>query len=220
MSDLTHEVSEELDFDEWLRSGARTTRHVNLFARMDLIAEIDELDKQRVTPEQYKTDEASLGGGQDINPNAEIDAKIEALEAEIWKSKRAFRVTALTDEENREIKRSVLEDFKDEIDKAAAQGRAEAIRTVKRMEITAPSEVNQVVRTGAKKYAEDLINYETGARVIAATTTTRNASGQWVKLDEETVKKIERLLGEGQINLLIEAANSARLEVPEISPSK
>lgn len=220
MSDLTHPVSEEIDFDDWLRTGARTTRHVNLFARMDLIAEIDELEKQRVTPDQYPTDEDSLGGGNPINPNAEIDAKIEAYEAEIWASKRAFRVTALTDEENRSINREVLEEFKDEIDKAAAKGRAEAQRTVKRMEITVPNEVNQVIRAGAKKYAEDLINYETGAKVIAATTTTRDKDGIWRPLTVETVKQIESALGEGQINLLIQAANSARLEVPEISPSK
>lgn len=220
MSDLTHPASEEIDFDEWLRSGARTTRHVNLFSRMDLIAEIDELEKQRVTPDQYPTDEDSLGGGKSLNPNEDLDRKIQDIEAQIWASKRAFRVTALTDEENRDISRAVLEEYKDEIDKASAQGRAEAMRTVKRMEITVPSEVNQVVRAGAKKYAEDLINYETGARVIAATASTRGPDGQWKKLDVETVKRIENALGEGQINLLIEAANSARLEVPEISPSK
>lgn len=60
--------SSELDFDAWLAGGERTTHNVNLYARMDLIAEVETLEAQRITVQETPEDDRALGG--DDNPNA------------------------------------------------------------------------------------------------------------------------------------------------------
>lgn len=219
MSDITTTPS-EINFDDWLATGAVTTRHVNLFSRLDLLAEIDELEAQLVKVEDYPMPEDESLGGKWEDPNKETNAKIDALWAEIDQSKRSFRVKALNSDKIQDLRRGILETFKDELDKEAAKGRAVARETAKRLEMSDPKEVNALVRESARNYVESFVAFELGVKLLAATTSTQNANGVWTPLSEENVRKLAEVVGDQQIGRLSYAANSANTDIPDVTPSK
>lgn len=214
---ITPVPSAELDLDEWLATGERTAHTVNLYARLDLIAEIDALDAQKVDAPAALEGEEALGG--DRNPNAELDAQIADLYQRIDASKRVFRVTALTRPEIDSIRETVLSECSDQIDAAAKLGREEAKKTAKRMEVTVPADINALVRVGAKEFTDKVIDRETTLRMIADATSMQLRGG-WVKLTLDQTRTLYEKLGESQIGLLADAAYKANTETPEVTVPK
>ncbi|GAA0188003.1 hypothetical protein [Glutamicibacter creatinolyticus] len=218
MNDQIHPTpSTELDLNEWLATGERTTHTVNLYARLDLIAEIDALEAQKVDAPAAPEGEEALGGER--NPNAELDAQIADLYQRIDASKRVFRVTALTRAEIDSIRETVLSECSDKIDAAAKLGRDEARKTCKRMEITVPADINAYVRIGVKEFTDNLINRETTLRMIAQATSVQ-VRDQFVQLDLDQTRTLYEKLGESQAGLLADAADKANNETPEVTVPK
>lgn len=211
------EPTAELDLDSWLATGERNTHNVNLYARMDLIAEVEALESQRVATSEVSDMDKPLGGEE--NPNAELDAQINDLWARIDESKRVFRVTALTKQETDAIRETVLKESSDKIDEAAALGRAEAKKTCKRMEITVPADINAYVRIGVKEFSDKVINHETTLRMIADATKIKVGDG-WKQLTLDQTRTLYEKLGESQIGLLAAAAYKANNETPEVTVPK
>jgi len=211
------EPTAELDLDSWLATGERNTHNVNLYARMDLIAEVEALESQRVATPEVSDMDKPLGGEE--NPNAELDAQINDLWARIDESKRVFRVTALTKQETDAIRETVLKESSDKIDEAAALGRAEAKKTCKRMEITVPADINAYVRIGVKEFSDKVINHETTLRMIADATKIKVGDG-WKQLTLDQTRTLYEKLGESQIGLLADAAYKANNETPEVTVPK
>lgn len=209
--------SPELDFDAWLAGGERTQHFVPLYTRFDLIADIEELENQRVEYKAPEEGDESLGG--EVNPNAEIDQKIDDLNAQVHASKREFRVSAITQDEHEVIKAQVTADLSDEIDAAAAIGRAEAKKTAKRAGIIATNDINGIVRTGGIEESSKLITFEVLMRKIAFSAKTR-FNGEWRELSVAQVKAMHKALGDAQIGMLSEAALSASNEIPEVTVPK
>lgn len=209
--------SPELDFDAWLAGGERTQHFVPLYTRFDLIADIEELENQRIDYDAPAEGDESLGGDED--PNAEINQKIDVLNAQLYASKREFRVSAITQGEVEAIQAEVRSDLSDEIDSAAAIGRAEAKKTAKRAGIVAANDTNGVVRTGGIEESSKVIAFEVLMRKIAFSAKTR-FNGEWRELSVDQVKAMHKALGDAQIDRLSEAALSASNEIPEVTVPK
>ncbi|UXN31013.1 hypothetical protein [Glutamicibacter sp. M10] len=207
----------ELDLDQWLATGERNTHNVNLYARMDLIAEVEALEAQKQPVEQVAEGDEALGGTN--NPNAELEAQIDDLWNRIDQSKRVFRVTALTKQETDAIREKVLDECSDKIDKAAAMGRTEAKKTCKRMEISVPADINAYLRIGVKEFTDKVINHETTLRMIAEATKMQVGEG-WKQLTLDQTRTLYEKLGESQIGLLADAAYKANNETPEVTVPK
>lgn len=210
-------TTSELDLDAWLATGARTTHTVNLFTRMDLLAELDEL-KAQLTPVAEIPVEASIGGDDD--PNAELNAEILALQMKIYASKKVFRVTAVNEDEIEAIRREVREEMAKEIDAIAARGKAEAHRTIKRMDMKVPSEINLTIRAGIKEYTDKFIAAEVGLRMVAKAAATQGSDGMWQPLSLESVRSIRDMLGDRQVDMLANACGRANNDNTEVTPSK
>lgn len=206
----------ELDLDAWLATGERTTHNVNLFARYDLFAEIDALEAQRVAAEEVPEGDEALGGN--TNPNADLDAEIEAIEARIYASKKVFRVASVTDAEREEIRKAVLKECSTQIDEEAKLGASEARKSAKRMEISVPADINNLVRIGVNEFTDKLIKRETSLRIIAQSTTVQ-VGDQWAPVTLEQVRSLYEKLGEQQIGLLANAAMQSR-KSPEVTVPK
>lgn len=209
--------SSELDFDDWLAGGERTTHYVSLYARMDIIADIERLEADRVEVKDVKEDDVAMGG--DENPNAELDAEIAALYAQLDQSRREFRVTALTSKENEEITEAVRKDLGDQIDTAAAYGRDQAKKTAKRCGVTATNDINRLIATGGNEEASRVIGDEVYLRRIAAASKTLQR-GDWIPLTIENVRSIHAKLGQAQTDMLAEAAVRASDSVPAVTVPK
>lgn len=209
--------SAELDLDEWLALGERTVHNVNLYARFDLIAEIDALEAQRVPVEEVPEGDEALGGNS--NPNASIDAEIDELKLRIHASKKIFRVTSLTDAEIADIRETVLTECSDEIDKQAELGKNEARKTAARMEVKTPADVNALVRLNVNEFTRKFIERETRLRMIAASTTIMN-KGKLVDLTLEQTRTLYEKLGEAQMRLLADASARATKDIPEVTVPK
>lgn len=215
----THQPESELDLDTWLATGERTTHNVNLYARMDLVAEIEELEAQ-IPADQREAPKAedSLGGGSE-DEFADLRQQIRGLEDRIHESKKVFRVTALTQQEILDLRREVEDQFSDEIEKAAAKGREEGKRTAKNLGATVPADINQMVRLGATKAVEELVERELSLAIIAkASSVTQN--GQQLQLSVDHVRALYSKLGEAQIGLLSTAAKRANTQIPKVTPGK
>lgn len=209
--------SSELDFDEWLAGGERTTHYVSLYARMDLIADIERLEADLVEDPKIKDSDLSLGGEAD--PNAELRVEIKALYARLDQSRREFRVSALTSSENEAITEEVRKDLSDEIDKAAAYGRDQAKKTAKRCGVTATNDINRLISVGGNEEASRVIGDEVYLRRIAAAATTLQ-KGSWVPLEVSHVRAIHQKLGQAQTDLLAHAAVKASDDVPAVTVPK
>jgi hypothetical protein len=209
--------SAELDFDAWLAGGERAAHYVNLYSRLDLIASIEELQKQLVAIDEVTEGDEAMGGNED--PNEDLHEQVNALYAEVDASKREFRVEALTDEESDEIQKQVRTDLSDQIDAAATEGQTEARKTAKRLGITAPGDINNLVRVGANETATALVNREAALRKIAQATKVRQG-GDWLPLTVGQVRALYKKLGQAQIDMLADAAMKAANEVPEVTIPK
>ena len=211
------EPNAELDLDEWLAMGERTVHNVNLYARFDLIAEVDELNAQRVPVDDEPEGDEALGGNS--NPNAAIDTEIGELYKRIHASKKIFRVTSLTDAEIDEVREQVLTECSKEIDKAAELGKREALKTASRMEIKNPADVNASVRLGVSEFTKKVIERETRLRMIAQSTTLMN-KGQLVDLTLDQTRTLYEKLGEAQMRLLADASARATQDIPVVTVPK
>lgn len=207
----------ELDLDEWLAMGERTVHNVNLYARFDLIAEIDALEAQKVQAEEVPEGDEALGGN--TNPNAAIDAEIDEIKMRIHASKKVFRVTSLTDAEIAEIREEVLTKCSADIDKQAELGKNEARKTAARMEVKIPADVNALVRLNVNEFTRKFIEAETRLRMIAASTTLMN-KGELVQLTLEQTRTLYEKLGEAQMRLLADASARATQDIPEVTVPK
>lgn len=211
------EPNSELDLDEWLAMGERTVHNVNLYARFDLIAEIDALEAQRVPVEEVPEGDEALGGNS--NPNAVLEAKIDELYTRINASKKIFRVTSLTDAEIADIRETVLTECSEGIDKQAELGKNEARKTAARMEVKTPADVNAMVRLGVNEFTKKFIDRETRLRMIAASTTIMN-KGKLVELTLEQTRTLYEKLGEAQMRLLADASARATQDIPVVTVPK
>lgn len=209
--------SAELDLDEWLAMGERTVHNVNLYARFDLIAEIDALEAQKQPVEEVPEGDEALGGNS--NPNAVLEAQIDELYTRINASKKIFRVTSLTDAEIADIRETVLTECSDEIDKQAELGKNEARKTAARMEVKTPADVNAMVRLGVNEFTKKFIDRETRLRMIAASTTIMN-KGKLVDLTLEQTRTLYEKLGEAQMRLLADASARATQDIPVVTVPK
>ncbi|RAX50859.1 hypothetical protein DQ353_00200 [Arthrobacter sp. AQ5-05] len=217
MTENQNTPTSELDFDAWLAGGERTTHHVTLFARLDLMAEIEQLEKQRIPYKAPDEADASLGG--DTDPNTELDAKIAEFEAQIYASKREFRVSAITYNEEQEILDQIRKDLAPEIEAAAAEGRREAKITAKLMDITAPADINQLARTGANEKTNAVISRELRVRKIAMAAKTR-ISGEWASINRDQVERMLTVLGDAQMGLIADAVIASSDDVPLVTVPK
>lgn len=207
----------ELDLDEWLAMGERTVHNVNLYARFDLIAEIDALEAQKVPVEEVPEGDEALGGNS--NPNAALEAQIDELYTRINASKKIFRVTSLTDAEIADIRETVLTECSEEIDKQAELGKKEARKTAARMEVKTPADVNALVRVNVNEFTRKFIERESRLRIIAASTTLMN-NGKLVDLTLEQTRTLYEKLGEAQMRLLSDANARATQDIPEVTVPK
>lgn len=217
MTENQNTPTTELDFDEWLAGGERTTHHVNLFGRLDLMAEIEQLEKQRVPYQAPAEGDEALGG--DTDPNAELDAKIEAFEAQIYASKREFRVSAITYNEEQDLLDQIRKDLATEIEAAAAEGRREAKTTAKLMDITAPADINNLARVGAKEKTDAVVSRELRVRKIAMAAKTR-IKGEWAPINRDQVERMLTILGDAQMGLIADAVISSSDDVPLVTVPK
>jgi hypothetical protein len=201
--------TEDFNLDNWLDGIQRTERSVTLYARPDLLADIDELEAQQrqaaEIPEEYRS--LSDSGG------TKIQQKIDALYLTLDASKLVFRVSFLDDTEQNAIAESVKVDLKDEADKAAAAGRKEAREKCRRMEITQTNDINTIARTMANAAADNVIEREVSIRTIAAAIVSP-------KLSVGQVRKLYTKVGDAQIKLLSMAYTRASNEAPQVTVPK
>jgi hypothetical protein len=202
-------TTEEFNLDNWLDGIQRTERSVTLYARPDLLADIDELEAlQRQAAEIPEEDRAageSTGG--------KLQEKIDALYIALDASKLVFRVSFLDDTEQNAIQEAVKADLKDEADKAASAARKEAREKCKRMEITQPNDINTIARNMANSAADKVIEREVSIRTIAAAVVSP-------KLSVEQVRKLYTKVGDAQIALLSQAYSRASNEAPQVTVPK
>ena len=217
MTENQNTPTTELDFDEWLAGGERTTHHVTLFGRFDLLADIEELEKQRVTYTPPSEGDEALGGETD--PNADIEAQIEALEAQLYASKREFRVSAITLDEHTEMKDQIRKDLKEEISAAALSGRIGAKETAGLLGVTAVNDINELTRVGANEKVSEVISSELRLRKIAFAAKVRFGN-DWRPMTRDQVATMAKRLGDAQMNMLAEAALSASSDIPEVTIPK
>ena len=207
----------ELDLDEWLAMGERTVHNVNLYARFDLIAEIDALEAKKLPVEEVPEGDEALGGNN--NPNAGIEAEIDEIKMRIHASKKIFRVTSLTDAEIAGIRETVLTDCSEEIDKQANLGKTEARKTAARMEVKTPADVNALVRLNVNEFTRKFIESEIRLRMIAASTTLMS-KGELVQITLEQTRTLYEKLGEAQMRLLADASARATQDIPVVNVPK
>lgn len=217
MTENQNTPTSELDFDEWLAGGERTTHHVTLFGRLDLLADIEELEKKRITYTPPAEGDEALGGETD--PNAEINTQITALEEQLYASKREFRVSAITVDEQDKMKEEIRKDLADELVEAAAKGRAGARTTAKLMGISSTNDINELVRVGANEETTKIIRTELRARQIAFASKTL-FNGEWRDLTVAQAKVLHNKLGDAQIDMIAEAAAAASNDVPKVTVPK
>lgn len=213
----TIEPAVEIDFDSWLNGGERKAHFVTLYARADLIADIEELEKKRVVVTVAREEDASFGG--DESPNAELDAQINALYLQLDASKKEFRVTSRTAPEIEAIREQVLVDFRDAADSAAAKARTAAKDLAKRMGITAVVDINNLVRAKALEASNTVIDREVSIQAIAASTTMRSGDG-WEALSAEQIRRLYSVIGESQVDALNRAFSRAAHEAPVVTVPK
>lgn len=218
MTENFESAESELDLDSWLSTGERTSHNVYLYARTDLIAEIEELEAQiPLDQREAPKSEGSLGGEED--PYAETRREIDALYERINASKKTFRVTALTEKEIKELRAEVETEFATQIAEAAARGRAEGKRTAANFDTKNPADVNQLVRLGATRAIEELVEHELSLALVAKATKAKQGN-QMVQLTKDDVRNLYDKLGEIQVGRLSTAASKANHEMPKVTPGK
>lgn len=201
--------TDDFNLDNWLDGIQRTERSVTLYARPDLLADIDELEAQLRAVAQIPEEDRSMGD----DGGAKIQSKIDDLYTALDASKLVFRVSFLDDQEQESITDAVKADLKDEADKAAAKARQEAREKCRRLEITQPNDINALARTAANTAADAVITREVSIRTIAAAVVSP-------KLTVEQVRKLYTKVGDSQIKLLSMAYTRASIEAPQVTVPK
>lgn len=208
----------EFDFDGWLADGERVTQTVHLWKRIDLWDEIQKLEaKLEDVPEVPEGDEP-MGGAED--PNADLNAQIDALYERLDESKLSFRVVGRTSDEIDEIRKETLTECREEMDKAAADGRAEAKRAAARAGVTIAKDINSLVQMGGTEWSNKVLNREMNYRIVAASTHIITPSGSFQPLTVAQVRALHKALGEQMIGRLVDAAYTAKDDMPEVTVPK
>lgn len=203
-------MTEVLNLDDWLDGAQRTERSVTLYARADLLADVDELQAKLRQVEEVAEEDRSYG---DSSEAAAIQAQIDDLYIQLDDSKMVFRVSFLDDEEVDAINEQVKKDLKDEADKAAVEARKEAREKCKRLEITAVNDINTITRQMANTAADEVLKREMNVRTIAAAVVSP-------KISVEQVRKLYKKVGDAQIALLSQAYTRAAVEAPQVAVPK
>lgn len=201
--------TDDFNLDNWLDGIQRTERSVTLYARSDLLADIDELEAQQRQSAEIPEEDRSMSD----SGGAKIQQKIDALYLALDASKLVFRVSFLDDTEQNAIQESVKAELKDEADKAAAAARKEAREKCRRMEITQANDINNIARSMASAAADKVIEREVSIRTIAAAVVSP-------KLSAEQVRKLYTRVGDAQIALLSMAYSRASNEAPQVTVPK
>lgn len=218
----------EMDFDNWLATGERTAHHVPVYGRLDLLAEIEALEAQLPEPKTRpamgeQVDPDATLGGDDPTPEEALTNELNAQISELWfridASKRIFRVSGLTSEETSAIREEVLNDLSDELDKASKWAQAEARKTCKRMDLTAPADVNLIIRQAIKEATDKIVQQEVAIRAIAAAAKFK-AGDDYQSLTPDNVRSLKEKLGEVQLDRLADASLRARTQAPEVTIPK
>lgn len=202
--------TEPLDLDAWLDGAHRAERSVVLYARADLLADIDQLEAKLRQATEIPEEDRSYADGP---AGADIQAEIDALYVELDASKLVVRVTSLEDTEYNDIVEQVKKDLKSEADAAAKKARDEAREKCRRLEITAANDVNAFIRPAANAAAEAVIEREVSIRTIAAAVVSP-------KMSVEQVRKLYKRIGDAQVALLSQAFTRASLEAPQVTVPK
>lgn len=208
----------EFDFDGWLADGERVTQTVHLWKRIDLWDEIQKLEaKLEDVPEVPEGDEP-MGGAED--PNADLNAQIDALYERLDESKLSFRVVGRTSDEIDELRKETLTECREEMDKAAADGRAEAKRAAARAGVTIAKDINSLVQMGGTEWSNKVLNREMNYRIVAASSHIITPSGSFQPLTVTQVRALHKALGEQMIGRLVDAAYTAKDDMPEVTVPK
>lgn len=208
----------EFDFDGWLADGERVTQTVHLWKRIDLWDEIQKLEaKLEDVPEVPEGDEP-MGGEED--PNADLNAQIDALYERLDESKLSFRVVGRTSDEIDELRKETLTECREEMDKAAADGRAEAKRAAARAGVTIAKDINSLVQMGGTEWSNKVLNREMNYRIVAASSHIITPSGAFQPLTVPQVRALHKALGEQMIGRLVDAAYAAKDDMPEVTVPK
>lgn len=208
----------EFDFDGWLADGERVTQTVHLWKRIDLWDEIQKLEaKLEDVPEVPDGDEP-MGGAED--PNADLNAQIDALYERLDESKLSFRVVGRTSDEIDEIRKETLTECREEMDKAAADGRAEAKRAAARAGVTIAKDINSLVQMGGTEWSNKVLNREMNYRIVAASSHIITPNGSFQPLTVAQVRALHKALGEQMIGRLVDAAYTAKDDMPEVTVPK
>lgn len=208
----------EFDFDGWLADGERVTQTVHLWKRIDLWDEIQKLEaKLEDVPEVPEGDEP-MGGAED--PNADLNAQIDALYERLDESKLSFRVVGRTSDEIDELRKETLTECREEMDKAAADGRAEAKRAAARAGVTIAKDINSLVQMGGTEWSNKVLNREMNYRIVAASSHIITPNGAFQPLTVAQVRALHKALGEQMIGRLVDAAYTAKDDMPEVTVPK
>lgn len=212
----------EFDFDGWLADGERVTQTVHLWKRIDLWDEIQKLEAELAKrldgqPEVAEEDEP-MGGAED--PNAELNAEIDALYERLDESKLSFRVVGRTSDEIDELRKETLTECREEMDKAAADGRAEAKRAAARAGVTIAKDINSLVQMGGTEWSNKVLNREMNYRIVAASSHIITPNGAFQPLTVTQVRALHKALGEQMIGRLVDAAYAAKDDMPEVTVPK
>lgn len=208
-----------LDFDAWLSTGQRAAHYVDVYARADLLAEIGKIEALlEDNPAPEAGPDTSLGGQHD--EFAEERAHLDDLYQRMDASKRTLRVTALTSQEVEELQAQIRVECADQIDKISREAHAEATRTVKRLELKDPNDVNLAHRQAVSQMVQDFTVRELTIRKIARATTAQNTAGEWAPVSLEQVREMYSRLGEAQMIRVERACNTASNEAPQVTAGK
>lgn len=207
---MTESIPETLDLDAWLDGAHRAERSVTLYARADLLADIDSLEAKLRSVQEVPEEDRSYA---DADEASQIRADIDKLYVQMDASAMEFRVTSLEDTKYSEIVEQVKKDLKDEADAAAAKARAEAREKCARLEIKAVNDINSLIRPAANAAAEAVIEREVSIRTIAAAVVEPAMS-------VDQVRKLYSILGDSQVALLSQAYTRAAIEAPQVTVPK
>lgn len=216
MTDTTEII--EPDFDDWLAGGERKAHFVTLYARADLYADIEELERKRVVADTVAEEDRGIADAPH-NPNAELDDRINALWGQLDASKREFRVSSRTKDEVKEIRAAVVDELKTEADEASAKARQNAKENAKRLGITAANDINALVRNQAAQAYAEVIDAEVDIRVLAESISIRKGD-DWLPLSVAQVRALQKKLGGSQMNAINQAYARAAGEAPVVTAPK
>lgn len=203
------ETPETFDLDAWLDGAKRTERSVTVYGRGDLLAVIDKLETEQRTLKSIPEADRSMSDGDGSGLQSQIDALYVQMDA----SKIEMRVSFLDDEEQAEIRKAVKKDFKDEADAAAKEAALEARAECKRSEITAPNDVNNVLRRMTSAASSKVIEREVSIRTLAACVVSPVMS-------VDQVRKLYKVIGDSQLAVITAAYTRASVEAPEVQVPK